>query len=163
MRQQGALADFCLILPCLTFQDANPFISSSFPDTCTQLLLLLKFFCKEIKPVNPKGNQHWTFMGRTDAEAGTPVLWPPDAKNQLIENTPMLGKIEGRRRRGRQKMRWLDDITDSKDVSLSKLQKMVKDREAWHATVHGVTNSRTWLTTEHEQQCLLTCLVKVLC
>ena len=73
--------------------------------------------CKEIKPVHPKGNQSWTFIGRTDAEAEVPILWPPDAKNWLMEKTLMLGKIEGRRRRGQQGMKWLDGITDSMDMS----------------------------------------------
>ena len=76
--------------------------------------------CKEIKQVNTRGNQAWIVTGRTDAEAESPILWPPDAKNWLI-GTLMLGKIEGRRRRGQQRMRWLDGITGSKDMNLSKL------------------------------------------
>ena len=95
--------------------------------------------CKKIQPVHPKGNQSWIFFGRTDAEAETPILWPPDAKSWLTEKTLMLGKIEGRRRRGWQRMRWLDGITDG----LSRLRELVRDSEAWHAAVHGVTKSRT--------------------
>ena len=96
--------------------------------------------------VHPKGNQSWMFIGRTDVEAETPILWPCDAKSWLCERILMLWKIEGERRRGQQRMWWLDGITDSMGMGLGRFWELVMDREAWHAVIHWVAKCRTWLS-----------------
>ena len=109
--------------------------------------------CKEIKPVNPKGNQPWIFIGRTDAKAEAPILCPPDAKSWLVRKNPDAGKDWRQKEKGWQrKKRWLDSITDSIDMSLSKFQEIVKDRESWRAAVHGVQRVGQDLATEKQQQ-----------
>ena len=106
--------------------------------------------CRENKPVNPKANQPWIFIGRTDAKAEVPKLWPPNAKSWLIGKAPDAGKDW---RQKEKKMTWLDSISESMNMNLSKLREMVKDRGAWHVAVHGVAKSQTklsdWTATVH--------------
>ena len=104
--------------------------------------------CKEIQPVHPKGNQSWIFIGRTDVEAETPILWPADAKSWLIWRDLLMGKIEGRRRRGQKRTRWLNGISDLMDMTLPKLWDLVEDREAWRAASMGLQRVGQDLATE---------------
>ena len=119
----------------LTSSDA---ISSLSTSTCVFITLESPLDCKEIQPVHPKGDRSWVFIGRTDVEAETPILWPPDAKSWLIGKDPDAGKDWGQEEKG--------TTEDEMDMGLGRLQQLVMDREAWSTAVHGVAKSWTWLS-----------------
>ena len=129
-----------------TIKKAEHWRTDVFEMLCWRRFLRVCWTARRSNQSHPKGNQSWLFLGRTNAETETPIIWPPDAKNWLIRKDYLLRKIEGRRRKGQQRMRWLEGMTDSMYISLSMLWEFVMDREAWRVVVHGITKSWIWLS-----------------
>ena len=140
-----------------TVKKAERWRIDAFELRCWRRLLRVPWTAKQIQPVHSKGDQPWLFFGRNNAKAETPVLWPPHVKSWLIGKESDAERDWGRRRRGRQRMRWLDSITISMQMGLGGLRELVMDRESWHAAIHGVAKSRTQLSDWTELNWTILC------